>query len=374
LENGGRKNRIHALILALVFLPLSAFSSPARGDEYAVYEERINQAISKKMIYESVIQIGRRDEVLFQKAYGRHMKKVKKGKAEEVPPDVDDIYDIASITKPVAMATSILILYDMGEIGLEDRIGTFLPEFKGSEKENISVLQLLTHTSGFGYNHTSKSTPEKYLRYAKKLPLHPTGNKMSYSGVNYTLLQIILERLTGETLDEFSRKQVFHPLKMTATMYNPGKAFMDRVVPNKNNKGAFVWGKPMGGMARESVSGRYGLFSTAGDLARYSRMIINQGELDGIRVLKERTCKRMVSEKLGWWYFARSDASIFHGGASGAMMYVNPDTGRYLVFLSNGVHSYFKERNNFRSFLEGFAELAEGKELGSIRKLNLYER
>ena len=157
-------------------------------------------------------------------------------------------------------------------------------------------------------------------------------------------------------------------------MFNPPESLTDRLVPNRNKDRSFVWGKAVAGMPVKSVEGRAGLFSTVNDLARYCKMIINQGELDGVRILKKETCNRMISEKLGWWYFEKNGQSVFHGGATGAMIYINVQTKKYLIFLSNGLHSYFQKRKKFNSFLEGFAELADGKELGSIGKLKLVAR
>ena len=163
-------------------------------------------------------------------------------------------------------------------------------------------------------------------------------------------------------------------MKMTDTMFNPPETLIDRLVPNRNKKGVLVWGKPIAGMAANNVDGRAGLFSTVSDLAKFCRMIINQGELDGVRILKKDTANRMVSQKLGWWYFEKNGQSVFHPGATGAIIYLNTQTKKYLIFLSNGLHSYFKKKKKFGSFVEGFAELADGQELGTIRKLQLISR
>ena len=337
---------------------------PLEGD-YALYEKRIKNAIGKKIVYECVINIGEENKILFQKAYGIHIKGRKKNKGEEIPASLNGIYDIASITKPIATATSILILNDMDKINLKGKINVFLPEFNNTDKSGITVFQLLTHTSGFKYDQTQKETQEEYIRYAKELVLGPKDNKMVYSSVNYRLLKIIIERLTGEALDKFSKKYIFGPIGMKDTMYNPPEEIIERIAPNKDRAGNFAWGKS-GGTPKNGVDGSTGLFSTVNDLVRYCRMIINQGEIDGARILQMETCRRMISDKLGWWYFNKNSGAIFHPGATGTMLYINTASKKYLIYLSNGLHSYFEERKKFRSFIEGFAELAEGKELGSI--------
>ncbi|MGD2186939.1 MAG: serine hydrolase domain-containing protein, partial [Desulfobacterales bacterium] len=328
--------RLGIIHLALLFIFVCSVSggrrdanagqSSSETSTVAAYEERITKGVKKGLIYECAIIIGQDNEVLFQKSYGQHMKKGGVFGHKKVPASLNAIYDLASVTKPVATATSILVLVDMGKIRIKDKIVEFMPEFKGTDKEDITVLQLLTHTSGFKYDtaHTKIPANQRFVKYAKSKTLSKSkNNKMSYSGVNFALLQIIVERVSGETLDMFSTKYVFTPLMMKDTMYNPPKTLMHRLAPNKNKDGSFVWGKSMAGMNKVTVSGGTGLFSTASDLARYCKMIINQGELDGVRILKKETCSRMIAEKMGWWYFAKDGQSVFHPGGTGNMIYIN---------------------------------------------------
>jgi CubicO group peptidase (beta-lactamase class C family) len=386
MENRKNEDGFYLLFFFMLTLSMCVFlgtgsiskcmadQSPTETSDYTIYEKRIKKAIKEKMIYECVIHIGQGSEILFERAYGMH---IKKGglRHKKAPPSSDAIYDVASVTKPVSTATSILILHDMGKLGLQDKVSEFLPELKGTDKENITVFQLLTHTSGFKYKRIKPSSHAEFLGNVKNIQSQrdATG-KMSYSRINYILLQIIVERVTGEALAVFSGEHVFSPLKMKDTTYDPPQSQISRVVPNKFKDGAFVWGKAMAGHHTKLVDGAAGLFSSVSDLARYCRMIINQGELDGTRILKRETSTRMVSEKIGWWYFDNDGPSVFHPGGTGTMIYINPSSKKYLIFLSNGFHSYFKKKKAFQDFINGFAELADGQELGSIKKLKLISR
>jgi CubicO group peptidase (beta-lactamase class C family) len=165
-----------------------------------------------------VVVVGRHDEVLFEKAYG----------ARSVVPQptamtTETVFDIASLTKPVSTATSIMILADRGKIDLDARASRYVPELVGLPP--FTVRQLLVHTSGLPAGAaTSRLSPNRaeVMRYLGSLTLKAQpGEQFTYSDVGFTVLQEIVERVSGKTLSAFAADEIFAPLGMKETGYLP---------------------------------------------------------------------------------------------------------------------------------------------------------
>ncbi|MDQ6633081.1 MAG: DUF1343 domain-containing protein, partial [Verrucomicrobiota bacterium] len=275
----------------------------------------------------------------------------------------DTIFDAASLTKILAGTPAIMILVERGQVKLDERVSTYIPEFKGDGKETITVKQLLTHSSGLPPDIDTKTKwhgSETAIRMAaaEKLQNKP-GEKVVYSDINLFLVGEIVQRVSGLKLNEFVAKEIYQPLKMVDTGYLPPKEKMSRIAPTEKTDGEILRGVVHDPTARYmgGVAGHAGIFTTAADLARYARMFLNQGELDGVRIFKPETIKLMTSVQtppnspsrrgLGWDIdsgFSRPRGELFplgsfgHTGFTGNAFWIDPFSKTFWIFLSNRVH------------------------------------
>lgn len=272
------------------------------------------------------------------------------------------LWDIASLTKVVGMTTAIMLLVDQGLVDLEAPVQRYLPEFSGPGKERVTVRHLLTHSSGLPSwrpLHKEAATADTALALVAATPLDTVpGARMVYSDLGAILAGRIVERVSGQTLDTFVRERITQPLGMLSTMYRPAPALHERVAPTEydpwrqrlvrgevHDENAF-W---LGG-----VSGHAGLFSTAADLARFARMMLNQGMLEGVRLLQPETIARFTTRQdsalshraLGWETpngqnsagGLMSPRAFGHTGFTGTSLWMDPDRGLFVMLLSNRVN------------------------------------
>src|SRR4051812_2951946 len=275
----------------------------------------------------------------------------------------DTIFDLASLTKVVATTPAIMLLVERDQVKLDEPAVTYIPEFKANGKEQITVHHLLTHVSGLAPDVPLTSPWSGYakgieLACAEK-PINPAGTFFRYSDINLLVLGEIVHRVSGKTLDAFVKSELFEPLKMTETGFLPAKS--SRIAPTEREKdsGQILRGTVHDPTARrmDGVAGHAGLFSTAADLARYARMLLNQGELDGVHIFKPATVKLMTSVQsppsvegrrgLGWDIdsgYSRPRGDVFplgsygHTGFTGTSLWIDPFSRTFWIFLSNRVH------------------------------------
>ncbi len=278
--------------------------------------------------------------------------------------DEGTLFDAASLTKVIATTPSIMILIEQGKVEVDAPVSRYIPEFKGGGKEAITVRHLMTHTSGLiaGLPATPAwSGYDKAIALACALKVtHPPGTFFRYSDPNYILVGEIVQRVSGKPLNEFAAEKVFDPLGMKDSGYLPLNRFpASRIAPTEK-----VSGKPLRGEVHDptsrrmgGVAGHAGLFTTTADLARFARMMLNLGELDGVRIFRPETVRLMTSVQspagswnrrgLGWdidSVYSRPRGSIFpvgsygHTGFTGCIFWVDPFSKTFYVFLSNRVH------------------------------------
>jgi CubicO group peptidase (beta-lactamase class C family) len=320
-------------------------------------DQEIEQAIAEKKTPGAVVWIEHGTNV-YWKAYG-HRALVP---AEE-PMSRDTIFDAASRTKILATAPAVMILVERGKIKLDETVHAYIPEFQGGDKEKITVRQLLTHTSGMPEDVSTASKwdgAETAIRMACALPLKsPPGTAFRYSDINFFMLGEIVRRVSGMPLNEFCAREIFGPLKMFDTGFLPPASKRARIAPTQMTEGVMLRGVVHDPTARRmgGVAGHAGVFTTAADAARYARMMLNLGELDGARILKAETVKRMTSVQtppdmrsrrgLGWDIdsgFSRPRGGHFprgsygHTGFTGNAIWIDPFSKTFFVFLSNRVH------------------------------------
>ena len=366
-----------ACLLAGSLSALSGQSVPAAKPEdvgmssrHLGYLDRIvAEAVAKKDFPGAVLLVTRKGRTVYRKAFGQSQ-----WLPEPKPMTVDMIFDLASVTKPVATATSIMVLVERGRVRLWDKVKDYVPEFvpyiqeKGVPGEDARLWHLLTHTSGlppytdpveaekkFGRPCPTETLARFIAQLAKE---SPPGRQFTYSCLNYITLAHILNKVTGQTVAEFAAENVFRPLGMKRTCYNPPAELLPLCVPTQ-----IMDGRPLRGVVHDplarlqgGVSGNAGLFSTADDLAVFAQMMLRKGEWNGVRVLSPLAVERMAEifpraadsgRGLGWdltsdYGTVRGDlfgySSYGHSGYTGTSIWIDPETQTAVVFLTNRVH------------------------------------
>ncbi|MEO7297614.1 MAG: exo-beta-N-acetylmuramidase NamZ domain-containing protein [Verrucomicrobiota bacterium] len=348
-------------LLAITFISSTLlFHAQAEPMDRAVLsrmDAQINAAIAEKKLPGAVIWV-EHDGDVYHKAFGD---RAVEPRYEEMTRDT--IFDAASLTKTVAGTPAIMILVERGLVRLDEKVSAYIPEFKGGGKEAVTVKQLLTHTSGLRPDVDTKTRwqgNDAAIRLAaeEKLQSAP-GEKVVYSDINLFLVGEIVQRVSKMKLNEFVAKEIYQPLKMLDTGYLPPKEKIPRIAPTEPTAGEMLRGVVHDPTARfmGGVAGHAGIFTTAADLARYARMLLNNGELDGVRVFKPETVKLMTSVQtppgnpsrrgLGWDIdsgFSRPRGEIFplgsfgHTGFTGNAFWIDPFSKTFWIFLSNRVH------------------------------------
>lgn len=319
----------------------------------------LQRAIERRVMPGAVFWIEREGQALHG-ATGRRAVLPKKETISE-----DTVFDLASLTKVVATAPSVMLLVEREKVKLDAAVTEYLPEFAGEGRERITVRQLLTHTSGLKPSLSVKEPWSGYetgIRLAcASLPEHAPDEQFRYSDINFILLGEIVHRVSGDALDAFAQREVFAPLEMKDTTFRPDAKQRWRIAPTERDEnGTMLRGvvhdptsRRMGG-----VAGHAGLFSTAADLARYCRMILNGGVLDGTRVLKTDTVEQMsrvqsspaIADRRGFGWdidtrYSRPRGALFpigsfgHTGFTGTCLWMDPFSGTFYVYLSSRLHA-----------------------------------
>lgn len=323
----------------------------------------MQNAVRDSVFPGAVLLVARNGLIVMEEAFG------KMGYNEfNRPMPLNGIFDMASVTKCVATATACMLLYERGRLDLDAPVQKYLPEFAGTGKEKITIRHLLTHSSGlmayrryFLEFHAPGEIVKTILNEALE---NPVGTKTVYSDLGIILMGKIVEKLSGQTLEVFCREQIFTPLKMSETFYNPPPQFLARIPPTEFDswRGRMVHGQvhDENAFALGGVSGHAGLFSTARDLAAFLFMLLNNGAYDGGRLLKPETIALFTSRQnvvsgssrgLGWDTAdgKNSAGSIMsprafgHTGFTGTSLWTDPEKNMFVILLSNRVHP---TRNN----------------------------
>jgi CubicO group peptidase (beta-lactamase class C family) len=300
------------------------------------------------------VVVGDHGQVVYRAAFGWRSS----GGARE-PLRADDIFDLASLTKVIATTTATMQLVEQGRLELDRPVADYWPAFAANGKAAITVRQLLTHTSGLPPDldlSTAWSGQQSGLdRAARIRPLGAPGTRFLYSDVNFIVLGALVEKVTGEPLDGYARRRIFEPLAMADTAFRPPRGSLARVVATDREEGELRWGEVQDPTAHrmDGVAGHAGLFSTGDDLARFVRMLLGHGELDGARVLAPETVALMTSPQalpggfrrgLGWdmtspystaFDAAFGPASFGHTGYTGCSLWIDPGSGRFLIILTS---------------------------------------
>lgn len=352
-------------------MPMSA---PLDAQRFAEIDVAIESFIARRQMPGAAIWLERNGST-YQKAYGHY---TYEPAAKAV--SLKTVFDAASLSKVIATAPAVMLLVEAGKIGLDSPLVEYLPECRGGGKETITVRHLLTHTSGLAAG-LSAMPPWRGEDAAQKLACaqvvtHAPGSYFRYSDINFILLGLLVQRQSGLTLDEFVAKHLFGPLGMRASGYLPLKKFgsapVDMIAPTQKISarpaqslhGDLPDEQMLQGVVHDptirfmgGVGGSAGVFTTVGDVARFARMMLNEGELDGVRILSRESVKLMSSvqsspavawrRSAGWDIdspYSRPRGSLFpigsygHTGFTGCILWIDPFSKTFYVLLSNRVY------------------------------------
>ncbi|MFZ3214508.1 MAG: glycoside hydrolase family 3 N-terminal domain-containing protein [Candidatus Acidiferrales bacterium] len=282
------------------------------------------------------------------------------------------IYDMASLTKVIVTTTSAMMLVQQKRLDLDAPVMRYLPEFSAAAKfdpnpswrAGITVRMLLLHDSGLpahrDFYKEAKGHDAVLAKVMAEPLVHQPGTQVEYSDLGFILLGEIIERLTGQTLEQFAKANIFGPLGMSDSLFNPPASLRARIAPTENDadfRKRLVRGEvhDENAWALGGISGNAGLFSTAPDIAAFAQMILNGGIYAHHRLLARATIQEFTTRQtvgdsartLGWdvptppdssagHYF--SPESFGHTGFTGTSLWIDPERGLFVVLLTNRVN------------------------------------
>ncbi len=352
------------IVSILLFAAIAANTAVAQVDYSRLnrVDELINGAIENKTIPGAVLAVVHKNEMIYLKAYGN----------KSVYPDVEPmttetVFDLASVTKPFT-AIAVMQLLEQGQIRLNDDVNTYLSYMP----KGIKIIHLLTHTSGIAdYSdlykllklggEQNRKVLEEYI--VKQSDKSKVGTKFEYSCLNYVLLQYIVEKISDKSLQEFENEHIFTPLGMKYTDFNLQGELRELCAPTEIMRdGSVLKGEVHDSLSRlcnNGISGNAGLFSNAEDLIKMAKVLLNDGEYNGVRILGELACKAMRTVPVGFEEFGRSlgwdNYSVYssdhgdlfdrtktygHTGYTGPNMFIDPISQTAVIFLAHRVHPY----------------------------------
>jgi uncharacterized protein YbbC (DUF1343 family)/CubicO group peptidase (beta-lactamase class C family) len=349
-----------AVILLLVST-LAVAQENAVPRQYPQIDAIINEAVQSGLIPGAVVIVGHNGQVIYRQAYGSRSLI-----PQREPMTIDTIFDAASLTKVVATTPSVMKLFEQGKIRIDDPVTKYLPEFQGG-KSDITVRLLMTHFSGLPPDLVLSPRWSGYPTGIQKalttIPVAPPGARFIYSDINFLLLAEIVQRVSGQSLPQFAHEQIFAPLGMNETQFQPPASLRDRIAPTEIDPDT---GQPFRGVVHDptsrfmgGVAGNAGLFTTADDLAKYAEMMLNMGQREGVRIFEPMTVKKFtepaspadqpILRALGWdmdspYSSNRGElypiGSYGHTGYTGTEIWLDGKTNSFVILLTNVVHPH----------------------------------
>lgn len=324
-------------------------------DPYAGIKRLVEDAIADGDLPGAVVCFADAREIRYLETFGDRWVQPKRS-----PMTADTVFDLASITKPVATATSVALLAQQGKIDVDAPVSVYLPEFTGHQKETITVKQCLLHTSGLTPDNAlsdyNDGEATAWKRICDLTLRSDPGAKFAYSDVGFIVLGKLVQRVGGQSLDVFAKENIYNPLGMSETMFKPNANLQERAAPTEKQGDEWLCGKVhdprsarMGG-----VAGHAGLFSTAQDLVKFGQGLLAAAEGKST-VIQQETFRRMTaphevprgSRTLGWDHQSPyssnrgstlSDQAFGHGGFTGTVLWIDPEKQLIFVFLSSRLH------------------------------------
>jgi CubicO group peptidase (beta-lactamase class C family) len=333
----------------------------------------IQESIDNKEIPGAVVAIVRHGSLAYIKAYGN------KSVYPTVEPMTENtVFDMASVSKPVGTAISIMQLVERGYLRLSDPVSMYIPNFhpwvdpETGRKVEIRIIDLLTHSSGLPSYITATLLTKRYGSpnpqalidsiATSRRDFRPT-TKFQYSCLNFITLQNVLQNITGEKLCDYTQKNVFDVLGMKHTTYNPTGEILALCAPTeKQPDGSVLLGKvhdPLALLLNDGNSGNAGVFSCAEDLALLAAALMNGGAYNGKRILSPLTVETMtrvpqeiksLGRCLGWdnySSYSSNNGNLFdpertygHTGYTGTSIVIDPVSQTAVILLAHRVHPH----------------------------------
>lgn len=325
--------------------------------------ELVNSAVKKGFFPGAQVLIGSSDNIYISESIGNRCIF-----PDKLPLNNDTLFDMASLTKVMATTMVFMKFLEMGLISLYDRVGYFIGDFNSKDKEDITILNLATHTAGFvpfRPLHTLCKNYEDSIKFIAESDLeYPPGTNVVYSDFSYIILGYILEKIGNERLDKLSRRYVFEPLEMNNTCFNP---------KNKINIAATEMDpkthRPLIGIVHDEnarflggISGHAGLFSNIKDIAKFANMLINRGKgymsLPAFEAMIRNYTNGMDDSRgIGWSIRGTklssggdliSPNAFGHTGFTGTSLWIDIENNIYIGLLTNRIHPTRENQNIIR--------------------------
>ena len=345
------------------------------AERLTAIDDIVAKEIDSGNIPGAVVLVGQRDRILYWKAFGSEVIE-----PYNEPMTKHTIFDMASVTKPVATATSIMILADRGRLNLNDHVSVYLPAFGCEGKEEAQIRHLLTHTSGLPPYTNAKNLETQYGRPCADAVIEkicslsaasPPGEQFRYSCLGYITLAQIVKIVSGQDINEFSRESIFRPLGMRHTTFNPPASWQKNIAATQIENDHLLRGSVHDPLAqlRDGLGGNAGLFSSAPDLAVYCRMLLNEGKLNRRTILSPEAVRQMttvqshgrafgfdISSGYSWVKGRYAPPQTFcHTGYTGTSIVCDPASGIYVIILTNRAHPH--DKGSSRPTRTGIAEI-----------------
>jgi CubicO group peptidase (beta-lactamase class C family) len=348
---GGQVGFAFALGLLLV---------PATGPDHAAkafgdLDAAIESGVSRGVYPGAVVIVGRRDSILHARGFGRISYS-----ANRRPSPDSTLYDLASVTKVVATSSAALLLVDRGKLDLDAPVARYLSRFHRPSQRSITVRMLLDHTSGLkpyvAFYRRSTTRAGITSLILREEPVRLPGETAVYSDINAMLLSLVVEQVAGEPLDRFVRRELFAPLGMTETSFNPAPARRRRAAPSYSDRRRTIAGVVHDRNARDlgGVAGHAGLFSTASDLARFAQWWLREGSAGDRQLVAPQVLHSFLEHRdgsgtrlLGWdspdlsveggsaFGSLLSPSAYGHTGWTGTQIWIDPEKDLFVVLLTN---------------------------------------
>jgi CubicO group peptidase (beta-lactamase class C family) len=293
--------------------------------------------------------VGRRGAIVWERGYGN----LDWTTGTPVNPE-RTMYDVASLTKVVATTAATMVLVDRGKLRLDEPVARSLPDFRGTGKSGVTIRDLLMHRSGLPAGRILSrkgSGPASARKVVLSTPLvREPGSRTEYSDLGADVLGFVVERASRERLDQFVRRTVYAPLGMTSTMFRPGSSHRARIAPTESRVArGEVHDRNAGALG--GVAGHAGLFASAGDLAIFAQLMLDNGTLAGKKLFADSTVSEFTRPGMGWralgWETCAgggscghylSSRAFGHTGFTGTSMWIDPERDLFVIVLTNWIH------------------------------------
>ncbi|MCH7722103.1 MAG: serine hydrolase [Bacteroidetes bacterium] len=326
--------------------------------DFTKIDKVIQSAITDNAFPGAVVLVSKEGKIIYEKAFG-HLTY----DDTSAVVTTNTIYDIASLTKVIVTTTAAMICYDRNLFDIDDTVSNYIPDFALNGKENVTIKNLLLHNSGlpsFKPFYKKYSSPDDVISDIYSTPLqYKPGTKTIYSDLGIITLAKVIERVTGKSLDDFSQEEIFKPLDMNSTYFNPPNSLKYKIAPTEYDdywRNKLVWGEVHDETASmlNGVAGHAGLFSTAPDISHLLLMLLDEGNYSSKRIINTETIQlftkrysQQSTRALGWDTKSNTgssagdlfDSTSFgHLGFTGTSVWIDPTRDLFVVFLTNRVY------------------------------------